>query len=302
MLMNRLWSDYGHDWPIGELAETNYELQTVSLNEKIFRAESRISRQNWVNLYAMISEKTAFELVRNNKSIAGTVTVFTLLAIMYFLPQDDLRAVLPDFLVDYKVAWPLLTLTLASSFLVCWPMAFAMLFSFAGDFFGAYGSFIGQMTCFAIAHAFFIYFFSVRFKSVSSLSSVRVKIASREDADKFNNLRLKRIVTFCISAIVSMIFIAIFISFILPSIDKGPLRIGCGVYAGLISIMLGTALLQRDLMFGIGAFLFIISDLILAWNKFVSPVEYSSVCILVPYYAGQLLIWIRACIDNARRK
>lgn len=250
----------------------------------------------------MISEKTAFELVRNNKGIAGTVTIFTLLVILYFFPPSDLKAAFPDFLVNYRVAWPLLTLTIASGFLVCWPVAFAMLFSFAGDFFGAYGSFIGQMICFAIAHGFFIYFFSVRFKSVSSLSSVRVKIASKEDADKFNNLRLKRIVTFCLSAIVSMIFISIFISFILPNIDKGALRIGCGIYAGLISIMLGTALLQRDLMFGAGALLFIISDLILAWNKFVSPIEYSSVFILVPYYGGQLLIWLRACIDNVRRK
>lgn len=250
----------------------------------------------------MISEKTAFELVRNNKGIASTVIIFTLLAIMYFFPPEDLKIALPAFIVNYRVAWPLLTLTIASGFLVCWPVAFAMLFSFAGDFFGAYGSFIGQMTCFAIAHSFFIYFFSVRFKSVSDLSSVRVKIASKEDADKFNNLRLKRIVTFCLAAIVSMVFIAIFISFILPFIGKGPIRIGCGVYAGLISIMLGTALLQRDLMFGIGAFLFIISDLILAWNKFVSPVECSSVCILIPYYAGQLLIWIRACMDNVRRK
>ncbi|MGM9739721.1 MAG: lysoplasmalogenase [Candidatus Cryptobacteroides sp.] len=250
----------------------------------------------------MISEKTAFELVRNNKGIASTVIIFTLLVIMYFFPPSDLKLALPDFFVNYRVAWPLLTLTIASCFLVCWPVAFAMLFSFAGDFLGAYGSFIGQMTCFAIAHGFFIYFFSVRFKSVSDLSSVRMKIASKEDAEIFNNLRLKRIVVFCLSAIVSLIFISIFISFILPYIDKGTIRIGCGVYAGLICIMVGTALLQRDLMFGIGAVLFLISDTILGWNKFVSPIEYSSVCILIPYYSGQLLIWLRACMDNVRRK
>ena len=146
------------------------------------------------------------------------------------------------------------------------------------------------------------YFFSVRFKSVSDLSSVRMKIASKEDAEIFNNLRLKRIVIFCISAIVAMIFLAIFISFILPFIDKGFIRTGCGIYAGLICIMVGTALLQRDLMFGIGAVLFLISDTILGWNKFVSPIEYSSVCILIPYYSGQLFIWLRACMDNAGRK
>ena len=53
--------------------------------------------------------------------------------------------------------------------------------------------------------------------------------------------------------------------------------------------------------FGIGALLFVLSDLVLAWDKFVSPVEYRSFLVLVPYYAGQFLIWIRACIDNARR-
>lgn len=249
----------------------------------------------------MTSEKTVSELIRNNKGIAGAAAIFTLLSIMYFFPPSDLKAGLPDFIVDYRVAWPLLTLTIASCFLVSWPIAFAMLFSFAGDFFGAYGSFVCQMACFATAHAFFIYFFSTRFKAVSTLSAIRMKIASQKDADTYNELRLKKIVVFCLACIVSAFFIAIFISFILPSIDKGLLRIGCGIYAGLISIMLGTALLQRDPGFGIGALLFVLSDLVLAWDKFVSPVEYRSFLVLVPYYAGQFLIWIRACIDNARR-
>ena len=93
----------------------------------------------------MTSEKTVFELIRNNKGIASAAAIFTLLSIMYFFPPEDLKAGFPGFIVDYRVAWPLLTLTIASGFLVSWPIAFAMLFSFAGDFFGAYGSFVCQM-------------------------------------------------------------------------------------------------------------------------------------------------------------
>lgn len=65
--------------------------------------------------------------------------------------------------------------------------------------------------------------------------------------------------------------------------------------------MLGTALLQSDIVYALGALLFLFSDMILGWNKFVSPIEYNSVLILIPYYSGQLLIWLRASVDNARR-
>ena len=70
----------------------------------------------------MTSEKTVSELIRNNKGIAGAAAIFTLLSIMYFFPPSDLKAGLPDFIVDYRVAWPLLTLTIASCFLVSWPI------------------------------------------------------------------------------------------------------------------------------------------------------------------------------------
>ncbi|MDD6253035.1 MAG: lysoplasmalogenase family protein [Candidatus Cryptobacteroides sp.] len=249
----------------------------------------------------MNSDKTAIELVKSNKQLATTVIIFTVLVIAYFFPSNDMKSFLPDFIAEYRIAWPLLTLTIAGAFLVAWPVAVAMLFSFAGDFMGAYGSFIGQMICFAIAHGMFIYYFSTRFKSESKVNASNMKIVSRETADKFNELRLKRIVTFCVSASVTLIFISVAISFILPDVPAGVLRIGCGVYSGLISIMVGTALLQRDFVFTLGALLFLFSDMILAWNKFVAPVEYSGALIMIPYYSGQLLIWLRASVDNARR-
>ena len=249
----------------------------------------------------MNSDKTAIELVKSNKQVSITVIIFTVLVILNFFPSSDFGHFLPDFLVNYRIAWPLLTLTIAGSFLVSWPVAVAMLFSFAGDFMGAYGSFIGQMICFAIAHGMFIYYFSMRFKSESKVSAMNMKIVSKEDAERFNELRLKRIVTFCVSASIAMVFIGVAISFILPDVPKGVLRNGCGVYSGIICIMVGTAALQRDFVFALGAILFLLSDMILAWNKFVSPVESSKVLIMIPYYSAQLLIWLRASVDNARR-
>ena len=72
------------------------------------------------------------------------------------------------------------------------------------------------------------------------------------------------------------------------------LQIGCGVYAVLITAMFGLSLMQRPPLFAIGAALFLISDMILSWNKFVGPVTAEKWMIMVPYYLGQLLIWLGA--------
>ena len=72
------------------------------------------------------------------------------------------------------------------------------------------------------------------------------------------------------------------------------LQIGCGVYAVLITAMFGLSLMQRSPLFAIGAALFLISDMILSWNKFIGPVAAEKWLIMVPYYLGQLLIWLGA--------
>ena len=75
---------------------------------------------------------------------------------------------------------------------------------------------------------------------------------------------------------------------------RGALRTGVIVYCLLILTMLRMALLQRDIWFALGATLFVISDFILAWNKFVSPIDYAAWCIMVPYYGAQWLLFYRA--------
>ena len=58
--------------------------------------------------------------------------------------------------------------------------------------------------------------------------------------------------------------------------------------------MLAMSALQRQWTFAAGAALFLLSDMILSWNKFVSPVPYSNILIMTTYYSGQLLIWLTA--------
>ena len=70
-------------------------------------------------------------------------------AVFYFIPVD----------IQYEIGFPLTVLSLFSFWLLPWPMSLAMLASAAGDYAGAAGSFIVQMSCFAVAHLFIILFF-----------------------------------------------------------------------------------------------------------------------------------------------
>ena len=78
-----------------------------------------------------------------------------------------------------------------------------------------------------------------------------------------------------------------------PCAPAGILRTGIIVYSLLISAMMVTALIQRSSLFALGAVLFVFSDFILAWNRFVEPVPYHTYMILGPYFTAQWLLFIR---------
>ena len=164
-----------------------------------------------------------------------------------------------------------------------------------GDVAGAAHSFVFQMLFFAIAH-------------------IIMSISFLKEIGQFN---LKR------NIIPSLIVLAILGSalfFIVPCVQNPYLAGGVIFYALVISMMLfsATALLLSDpiikyrgtvtdtynvqhfnfkksksLIFS-GAVLFVISDYILAWNKFVEPVVMERYLIMVPYYLGQFLIFTGA--------
>ena len=209
---------------------------------------------------------------RRNLTAALASIVFFALACIYFIPAANLREILPGIVVKYRIIGPLAALTLAGAALIPWQMTLAMGFSLAGDFMGAYGCFIGQMGFFALAHIMLITWLAGRLRQGGRIC----KGAVIADA-----AAVAFLVTFALTCII-------------PHAPAGVIRTGCAVYAILICSMFGLALLQRSLILAAGAALFLLSDMILSWNKFVSPVENSRWLIMVPYYAWQILLWTGA--------
>jgi uncharacterized membrane protein YhhN len=62
------------------------------------------------------------------------------------------------------------------------------------------------------------------------------------------------------------------------------------LYIIIISFMLWSAVMTGNLWAVFGGFLFIVSDSILAWNMFVSPIANSGVLVMTTYYGAQFLI------------
>ena len=83
------------------------------------------------------------------------------------------------------------------------------------------------------------------------------------------------------------------------------LRLPVLIYSGAISLMLLSALLTlvRDewnagpaFLVSAGALLFFLSDTFLAWNKFVTPLTYGKLRVIITYHLGQILIVIGAMV------
>lgn len=206
--------------------------------------------------------------------LAGMATaLFAVLAVVYFIPVD----------IPYKISFPLWTLAGFSLWLLPWPMSFAMFASALGDLAGASGNFMVQMECFAAAHLFMIIFFVRRYIWRNR------NAASRGKARKSRRLAYVILLAFLI-----VLVVAFSMAEIVPGVPSGAVRSGVVFYALVISMMLFMALLQRSRLYAAGACLFVFSDLMLAWNRFVEPLEYERYLIMVPYYLGQIFLFLRA--------
>lgn len=204
---------------------------------------------------------------KSDRKIIYISLIFIVLAAMYLMPAAALEQMLPEKVVRFRIAYPVAALALMGAYLgMGWKFVLAFLFSCTGDAMGAYGSFFGQMGYFAAAHIILIWAFA------EELWKVR-----------------KTLVGLAVTATLVFTF-----ALVIPKVPEPWLQIGCGVYAVLITAMFGLSLMQRSPLFAIGAALFLISDMILSWNKFVGPVTAEKWLIMVPYYLGQLLIWLGA--------
>ncbi len=85
----------------------------------------------------------------------------------------------------------------------------------------------------------------------------------------------------------------------LASKGQARMRTPIIIYSTVISIMLLSAMIKlmdvtwgpgAALLVSAGAFLFYISDIILAWNKFVAPVQYGRIYNIAAYHLGQIML------------
>ena len=185
--------------------------------------------------------------------------VFFLLAILFFSPIQ----------MPYKLAYPLAFLTLCALRYSSWPMLLAMGFSALGDYMGVCNNFWGQMGSFALAHIAFVVFFYRLYQQEKATMGIKWK-----------------------SAIVALYGMIVGMC-IVPHV-QGPLQIGVSVYILLILAMCILAWMQKNPYYALGAWLFVFSDTILAWNKFVSPIEWAGYLIMVPYYLGQWVLFVQS--------
>ena len=209
--------------------------------------------------------------------------IVTVLAVFYFLPKELYAPLTGAFIAQHRIAFPLAVLTICGAFMIPWQMALAMMFSCIGDYMGSCGNFIMQMGGFALAHVMLIVYFIQRYVSMKGAPS----------------RRKKSFIAFGLVCAASLIAIAFIL--IVPYVPQGALCIGVSIYVILITTMAATAIFQRNGIYACGALLFVLSDFILAWNKFVSPVQGEKYLIMVPYYLAQMSLWAKAYDDKNKR-
>ena len=185
--------------------------------------------------------------------------VFVLLALLYFSPVE----------VAYKLAFPLAFLTLCALRFSTWPMVLAMGFSALGDYMGVCHNFWGQMGSFALAHVAYILFFC----------------RTRPEERTSEGMKWKSAIVILYGVVVGLL--------IVPHVH-GFLQAGVSVYVLLILTMCILAWRQKNPYYALGAWLFVFSDTVLAWNKFVSRIEWAGYLIMIPYYLGQLILFVQS--------
>lgn len=212
------------------------------------------------------------KVARERRTLAATA-LFVVFAMMFFLGVS----------IPYMMVFPLATLFLMGIGLIPWQMCLAALFSAAGDAMGVRHQFIPQMSFFMLAHFMMIGWYLPRIIKQG-----------------------KGYLAFALALVAALVVFAF--SCILTHVEGTVVRAGTSVYCIVISLMFLCSMLQvRDddmwsRLLPVGAFLFLASDMVLAWNKFVCDIPGERYFIMVPYYLGQLLIfWGAAMVDKQKK-
>lgn len=206
---------------------------------------------------------------RTGPAAICTTILWLAASVIFFLPAD----------IPSKVTIPVGILATASLWLCPWQITMALLFSALGDYMGSIHNFMGQMGFFAAGHLWFIIYFTQRyFRKVERDRKLTGKAKG-----------YLAMILFCAVSLLGIVFTRI-----VPETPAGIERIGVCIYACLICTMMVTAMLQRSSLFALGAIMFVFSDFILAWNKYVQPIPYRNYLVLVSYFLAQWLLFIRS--------
>ena len=174
--------------------------------------------------------------------------------------------------IPYKVAYPVLLLSLSLFYLRLKPLipvGAALLLSAVGDAAGAGGMFIPQMLFFALAHGAYMCYFLPQ-----------AQVAPRP------------FVWPVLTALLLFLFVCI-----VPRAADPAERAGVAVYGLVVAGLLYSALQYRGAYaawFRLAALLFVFSDSVIAWGRFVAPVPCRTYVVMITYYAAQYLFYLFA--------
>jgi uncharacterized membrane protein YhhN len=77
---------------------------------------------------------------------------------------------------------------------------------------------------------------------------------------------------------------------VLRNVDATPVRLAVASYMLVIALMVGSAIASGNLVATSGAILFLVSDSLIAWNRFVKPFAGAQAAIMVTYHLAQLAL------------
>lgn len=221
----------------------------------------------------------------------AVVVAFLLAALWFFFPVGK-----PDgkgLLFAMRLALPASILAIGGIGLLPRLMTAGFVFCAIGDAMGVISSFEGQIGGFAVAHICFICHFAGEIRRRKPHPAV-----------------------LAVTTLLCLVPLALAALKVIPMIQDLPICIGCSVYALLLtgtvwtSIVLGffrtkarsqsaershsdpNNRVNYSFVAVTGALCFLASDFILAWNKFVEHIPHASLCIMIPYYAALLLLFI----------
>jgi uncharacterized membrane protein YhhN len=212
-----------------------------------------MNRTSWIILFLIITAADIFAIASGN---------------------EDLRWFTKTFILPILFGFIFSSLAIIKSFVHKWVLA-ALVFSWIGDVLlmaEPYNSkfFIFGLISFLIAHICYIDFFQV---------------VKKKEGVKTNLLLVLPVVVYYI-ALIGLLYSHL-----------GVLKIPVIVYGAVISAMLAFALHMAFIKYKdaggsmmLGAILFILSDSVLAINKFYQPFQYADIIIMITYAFAQLFI------------